>query len=62
MPASLLVTTPIEGARSGVALYLTVAIAVKKYVHRKVYREKTKQGAAQTRVLLNNKMASYMLP
>jgi hypothetical protein len=56
------VTTPIEGARSGVALYLTVAIAVKKYVHRKVYREKTKQGAAQTRVLLNNKMASYMLP
>jgi hypothetical protein len=62
MPAFLLAMLPIEAVHNDVVQYLVRAKAVEIRARHRAYREKIKQGAAQTRVLLNNKLASYMLP
>ncbi len=53
---------PIEAVHNDVVQYVVRAKAVEIRARHRAYREKIKQGAAQTRVLLNNKLASYMLP
>ena len=53
---------PIEAAHSDVVRRIVRAKAAETRVRRKAYRGKIKQVAAQTRVLLNIKLASYMLP
>ena len=53
---------PIEAVHNDVVQYLVRAKAVEIRARRRAYREKIKQGAAQTHVLLNNNLASYMLP
>ena len=62
MPAFLLAMLPIEAGHNDVVQYLVRAKAVEIRARRRAYREKIKQGSAQTRVFLNNKLASYMLP